>query len=129
VSKKKNGAFVIPDATGRSTGAIALCELFVTQIFDTADPSVEFEVDVKKSMVVSANRPIKELISMYLKSGRLALFYQQLQSLAWNDAASGKSVLKLVLEDETVLIGLEELRGLPDLRLRVSKLQAGDAKP
>jgi hypothetical protein len=127
VNEKTEATFVVPDdLTEMSMGAIRLCELFVAKVLNATDSVIEVKVEGKSLMVISGNESIKELVSMYLKAGRLPTFYQQLIALARKDAASDKSVLQIILRNRMYLISIEELNALPNLHLRVSRVEVGN---
>jgi hypothetical protein len=129
VNEKTEAIFVVPDdVTEMSMSAIRLCELFVAKVLDATDTVIEVKVDGKLLVVLSDTQSIKELVSMYLKSGRLASFYRQLIALARKDVASGELVLKIVLRNKMYFISLQELNALPNLHLRISKLEVANFK-
>lgn len=122
MNKKTEAVIVVPDnLTEISVSAIGLCELFVAKVLDAAESIIDVKIDGKSLLVVSGNQSIKELVSMYLKSGKLASFYRQLLALARKDDESGESVLKIILRNKVYSIRLQELNALPDLHLRVSR--------
>jgi hypothetical protein len=129
VNEKKDAIFIVPhDMTEISTSALKLCELFVAKVFDSSDSVIDVKVDANSLLVISGSQPIKELISMYLKAGKLPSFYRQLFALARKDAASGESVLRIVLRNKMYFIVVHELNGLPNLHMRVSKFEVTDSK-
>jgi hypothetical protein len=124
VSEKINATFIVPDnLTKISSQAIEMCELFVAKVFNANDSVIEFKVDWKNMVVLSNNRSVKELISLYLKSRNLTPFYKQLIALAGRDSASDMPVLKIALHDKMYIVILHELNSLPSLHLRVSKVE------
>jgi hypothetical protein len=75
VSKKSEATFVVPDdSTEMSMSALKLCELFASTVLGSTDSVIDVNVDGKSLADSSGSQPIKEHISMYLKSGKLASF-------------------------------------------------------
>lgn len=124
MNKRRDVTFVIPDGLGNASAkAVKLCELFIGEILDAVTEVIEIKVDQKKNLVESNDSKIKQLISMFMKAHQLDEFYEQLVAFSIRSALQNEAKLKLIVDGQVQLINLRELAGLPNLHLRISKVE------
>lgn len=120
--ERKNVTVFLPEsAAGISMADIKLCELFLSYILDSCEPIIDIKVDSRNSVVFSQNKQIRELISIYLKTGKIFPFYRQLMLLGRKKTGENIMELKFEFAGKAYFIDIQECAPLPNLHLNVKK--------
>lgn len=123
MNNKKEITLVVPDGLiEMSVSAVKLCELFTATVLDEPGAEIDVSVDSETGAVNSNSQAVRELLSMYLKSKQLPLFYGQLKALAFKADGHDGFALKLIVGEAVWHISIRERRGLPNVRLSITKM-------
>lgn len=129
MNDRKEVTLVVPDSLiEMSVSAVKLCELFTATVLDEAKAEIDVSVDSETGAVNSNSQAIRELLSMYLKSKQLPLFYGQLKALAFMADGLDEFALKLIVGGAVWHVSIRELCGLPNIRLNITKMDMSSLK-